>query len=512
MDNKISLRDGFNASLWQSAITPATPPTLSDLSNTFDSIIVGAGITGITTALLLQKAGQKCLIVEAGNIGFGTTGGTSAHINTFFDATYPELESDFNKDVAKHVAASGKEALAMINSLVDEYNIDCDFEYKNGYLFAETDKESKQLSEIFDSSKNAGIKVTQSIVNDLPVSFKSAIRFEDQAQFHPLKYIKALCKAFTDLGGFILENTFVSGSTTENGINSITAGDQTFKAKHLFYATHLPPGITSFSLRCAPYRSYVLGVKLKNDKYPTGLVYDMQEPYHYFRTHQSDGQKYLIIGGEDHKTGHDNPEKAFKNLEEYLNEHYEVDEISYKWSSQYYVPVDGLPYIGKMAAPNHNIYLATGFNGNGMTFGTLSAKIISDLILGIENQYAKLFSPSRIKPVAGFTEFVKENADVAYHFVADRFNLEQLDNMAGLKKGEGKIVVYDGNKLAIHKDYQGQVTALSPICTHAGCIVNFNAEEQSWDCPCHGGRFDVTGKVISGPPQTALEQLNISKD
>lgn len=506
---KINLRDGLNISPWQVGVASAPTQEAADLSGLADVVIVGAGITGITTGLMLQKAGRKCIILEAGNIGFGTTGGTSAHLNTFFDATYPEIENDFGEHAAELVADSGKAAFSMIKAFVDEYKIDCDFEYKDGYLFSENEKESGQLDAILKSSIEAGIAVSVSETNDVPVPFDKAVRFESQGQFHPLKYITALASTFVELGGVILENTFVTGSEVEEGIIKLSVAGQIINAANLIYATHIPPGFTAFSLRCAPYRSYVLGVRLKDNNYPTGLVYDMQEPYHYFRTHQIDDQPYLIVGGEDHKTGHDDPEKAFANLEAYVREHYAVDSVPFKWSSQYYIPADGLPYIGPLAASGDNIYMATGFNGNGMMFGTLSAKIISDRILGIENPYAKLYSPSRIKPVAGFTDFVKENADVAWHFISDRFGAEELDTLAELKAGEGKVVDFKGEKLAVYKDGQGKITALSPVCTHAGCIVNFNAAERSWDCPCHGGRFDTSGKVIAGPPQKALEQLDI---
>lgn len=336
-----------------------------------------------------------------------------------------------------------------------------------------------------------------------------AIKFSGQGQFHPLKYVSALAAAFTGLDGIILENMFVTGARKEGDVIEVSAGGQTIKGRSLVYATHMPPGITPFSFRCAPYRSYVLAVKLKDDNYPSGLAYDMQEPYHYFRTHQIDGQPYLIVGGEDHKTGHDDPEQAFANLEAYVRQYYQVDSVAFKWSSQYYIPADGLPYIGQIATSGDSTYIATGFNGNGMMFGTLSARIISDQILGIENPYTKLYSPSRIKPVAGFTDFVRENADVAWHFIADRFGAEAINALSELNREEGKVVELRGTKLALYKDSKGKVTALSPVCTHGGCIVNFNSAERSWDCPCHGGRFDTCGKVISGPPQKDLEQVNL---
>jgi glycine/D-amino acid oxidase-like deaminating enzyme/nitrite reductase/ring-hydroxylating ferredoxin subunit len=508
---EINPRDSQSESPWQAISTSVSGEQPYDPLLVYDVIIVGAGITGITTALLLQKAGKKCMILEAGKIGFGTTGGTSAHLNTFFDATYPEIESDFSVEAAKHVADSGKDALSMIQSFVETYKIDCDFEYKEGYLFSENEKETKQLLDILESSRNAGIAVSESEVNDVPVPFEKAIKFARQGQFHPMKYIRALADAFLDLGGVILVDSFVSDRKDAAENIEVIAGGQTYRALKLVYATHMPPGITAFNFRCAPYRSYVMGIKLKDDNYPKGLAYDMQEPYHYFRTHEIDAQKYLILGGEDHKTGHEDPVQAFANLEKYARQYYNVQSVTYKWSSQYYVPVDGLPYIGPLAGTGDNTYIATGFNGNGMMFGTLSGKIISDQILGIENRYSDLYSPSRMKPVAGFSEFVKENADVAWHFVADRFNAEELSKLSDLEKGEGKVTDFNGEQLAIYKDYDGKVTALSPVCTHAGCIVNFNAAEQSWDCPCHGGRYDTSGKVVSGPPQKNLKQVPLSE-
>jgi Rieske Fe-S protein len=190
-----------------------------------------------------------------------------------------------------------------------------------------------------------------------------------------------------------------------------------------------------------------------------------------------------------------------------VRDHYDVANVAYKWSSQYYVPIDGLPYIGKLPMAEERTYAATGFNGNGMMFGTLAAKIMSDQILGMESRYSELFDPSRIKPIAGFSEFVKENADVAWHFIADRFSTEELNTVADLKPEEGVVAELKGEKVAVYKDENGKVTALSPTCTHTGCIVKFNPSEKSWDCPCHGGRFDTEGKVITGPPRKNLVQL-----
>ena len=510
-----TLRDSSSTSPWQETSRVAGDQAMvagKQEDKLYDCLIIGAGITGITTALFLQQAGLSCVVAEAREPGFGTTGGTSAHLNTFFDATYPEVESDFGEEAAKLLASGGIEAMAMIKGFVKELNIDCDLESKPAWLYAENEKESKQLQKILEAAKRAGISVESSNENLIPVPFDSVIRFEDQGQFHPLKYINGLLAEFLKLGGVLQENTRVRESSFEEGVYTAKSDSGFIRAKKICYATHIPPGINLMSMRNAPYRSYVLGLILKDGNYPKGLAYDMQEPYHYFRTHVIDGQSYLIVGGEDHKTGHADPEAAFQRLKDYAGKFYAVESVAYQWSAQYYVPVDGLPYIGQLPGAAEGTYVATGFNGNGMMFGTLSAKIISDLVLGKENEYASLFSPSRMKPVAGFTEFVKENADVAWHFIADRFSSSNLKALTDLKPGEGKLVDFEGKKLAIYKDDAGKVTALNPTCTHAGCTVQFNPAEQSWDCPCHGGRFGVTGKVLTGPPTMDLETVIISYD
>lgn len=504
-------RDSSSQSPWQNN-EQLTPITTSSTRQAYDIIIIGAGISGITTALLLQKTGKNCLVVDAGNLGFGTTGGTTAHLNTFFDSTYPEIESDFGKDATKAVAEAGKFAIELISSLVQEYQIDCDLEPKVGYLFSETEKESKQLIEIFDSAKNAGVDVEMSPSNGLPFSFLQCLKFEGQAQLHPLKYLAGLAKAFIALGGTIKENTFINEVKQEKDKCQVVAQNETYLGNYVVYATHIPPGINKFSFRCAPYRSYVLGIRLNDEsQYPSDLSYDMQEPYHYFRTHVVNGEKILILGGADHKTGHSDPLKAFRELEKYANEHFDVNKILYQWSSQYYVPVDGLPYIGVMDKAEDRIFVATGYNGNGMTWGTVAGHLISELIQKNDHHLAQLFDPCRIKPIAGFSEFVKENADVAFHFVVDRFKAEDIDSFKDLAREEGKVVDFEGKQLAIYKNEEGLITLLSPVCTHAGCTVAFNQAEKSWDCPCHGGRFDVHGKVLCGPPQENLRPVEINK-
>jgi glycine/D-amino acid oxidase-like deaminating enzyme/nitrite reductase/ring-hydroxylating ferredoxin subunit len=502
-------RDGQHLSPWQSSLPGIEGTANPDPGKIYDCIIIGAGITGITSALMLRNSGKDVILIDAHNACYGTTGGTSAHINTFADTTYTETESAFGEEGAKLFAGAVNSGFDIIRENIKTYNIDCDFEERPGYVYAEDDDQVNQLKDLYEGAIKVDVPILYVEKIPIPIPFKKAVLLPGQAQFHPVKYLQALLQAYIKAGGLIVENTKIQDIKTENGIHTAKSGERNFKSTSIIYATHTPPGINVFSFRCAPYRSYVLGVKLKGNSYPKALIYDMQDPYHYFRTHEIDGQELLLVGGNDHKTGHDDPEKAFEDLEKYTRKYFNVSSVKYKWSSQYYIPVDGLPYVGQIPFYADGIYCATGYNGNGMMLGSISAHILADTIMGKQHPYASLFSTSRIKPVDGFTEFVKENADVVYHFVADRLSVHETDSLKRLKPGTGKVVKFDGRKVAAYRDEKGEIHALNPVCTHAACIVNWNAEEKSWDCPCHGARYDIEGRVLNGPAERDLPKITL---
>ncbi len=499
-------RDGALTSVWQKEIGNFIPVNTWNKSEVYDALIVGGGITGLTTALLLQEQGKKCIVAEAFNIGFGTTGGTTAHLNTLLDTPYYQIEKDFGDDSAKLVANSTKEAIALIESISKEYQVDCDFQYTRGHLFALNDKQADELDKIVESSTRAGVKINYTEEIPVPIPFTKAAKFEAQAQFNIGKYLVGLAQAFEKAGGVILQNCKVEDHTRKEHFHAQTPFGE-IEARTIVYATHIPPGINLLHFRCAPYRSYAAAFTLKDGNYPTGLSYDMEEPYHYFRTQTIDNKRYIIVGGFDHKTGHnDNTAETLRELEAYIRTYFDVDSIDYIWSSQYYTAADGLPYIGLL--PGHtDVYTGTGYIGNGMIFGTLAGKIISDLIAGKENPYADLYKPSRIKPIAGFAEFVKENADVISRFIGDRFSYEQINALAELAPGEATVAEWENRKVAIYKDDNGKIYALNPVCPHAACIVNWNTAEKTWDCPCHGGRYAPNGTLLTGPATHGLASL-----
>lgn len=504
-------RDSITTSLWQNQMPEYQPENKhTPDGEIFDVIIVGGGITGVTTALLLQKHGKKCLLAEAHTIGFGTTSGTTAHLNTMLDNPYDVIARDFGNENARLVATVTRDAIDLVKSHVDEYAIDCDFAELPGYVFSQDNKQSDDLADILEGAQKAGAQAGYCQSIPVPLPFEKALRFERQAQFHPVKYLYALARAFEASGGVIRQHCTITEVASQDDVLDVTGSQGNFKARQLVYATHIPPGVNVMHFRNAPYRSYVLAATLKNSAYPDGLAYDMHDPYHYYRTQETDGQKYLIAGGEDHKTAHgENTEAYFRNLESHVRRHFDVENVAFRWSSQYFEPADGLAYIGHLPGSPGNVFVATGFGGNGMTYSHVAALVLCELLTTGDSPYKNLFAPGRVKPIAGFVNFVKESADVVGEFVGKWFSQSKIESLSELAHGEAKVVSYEGQSMALYKDEQGRLHAVSPTCPHAKCAVGWNSAEKSWDCPCHGSRFSPDGKLLTGPARTDLERIDL---
>lgn len=502
-------RDGTHISLWKDN-EKETFQSQYSWDEKADSIIVGAGITGITTALLLQKSGKKCIILEAQNIGYGTTGGTTAHLNTLLDTPYSTIIKNFGEENARLVARAAEDALIHIHQNINQYQIDCGYEKCKAYLFARQESQNKELQEILDACKTVDLPVIEEDSVPVPIEFTQSFSVEGQGKFHPMRYIQALLQEFVKLGGVIIENIRVTGLSEVNQEVHVETVQKTFICDHLIYATHVPPGINLIHLRYTAYRSYAIAVTLTDKQYPEDLSYDMYDPYHYYRTQEIDGIQYLIAGGEDHKTGDKiNTEAPFVKLEAHVRKYFKVEEVTHRWSSQYYETTDGLPYIGILPGNSDRILVATGFGGNGMTFGTLSALILKSILLKEEDSLIKLFSPSRLKPIAGFKNFVAHNADVLKEVMGKFFSSNPSKGFADLARTEGKIMDFDDWKIGVYKDENGAIHAVQADCTHMGCTVAWNQTEKSWDCPCHGARFSVDGTVLNGPSDRDLEYINV---
>lgn len=506
-------RDGACNSLWQDTTPNYDHHKVPTPNQQFDVIIAGGGMTGITTGLLLQKAGKSVLIAEAQTIGFGTTGGTTAHLNTFLDTPYNEIQKKFGENNAQLVGKAVHQALDLIRRNVEEYNIDCAYKQLPGYLFSQNEKQTGELEDILPASQDCNVEVSWITEIPIPIPFEQAIVFPGQATFHPTRYLSALATEFEKAGGVLLQDCRIT-EVEEGEPHVITSNRGNFRALHFIYATHVPPGVNLLHFRCAPYRSYAIAVKLKNkEDYPDALVYDMHDPYHYYRTQEIDGELYFIAGGEDHKTGHEeNTDACFRRLEAHVRTHFNVESVTHRWSSQYYEPTDGLAYIGHLPGHPENMFVATGYGGNGMIYSHVAALTLTAMIAGGESEYEELFDPNRIKMVAGFTNFMKEAADVVGKLIGKVLPAVKLSGLADLAHGEARVVKYEGHRIAIYKDEQGEIYALNSACTHIKCDVAWNSAEKTWDCPCHGSRYSYSGEMLTAPARKDLEIVEIKSE
>lgn len=499
-------RDGARKSIWQSSVKRFSTLTCKD--QVFDVAIIGGGITGVSTAYRSQLAGKKCILLEANNIGFGTTGGTTAHLNDFFDTSFSEAISRFGIENAKLLATGGREAVQAVEQIIRRHDIDCDFEKKTAQLFALDEKQAKKLDDIVEGAIKVGRDIQYVPEISFPFAFTKAIEIKDQAQFHPVKYINALCQVFIDSGGIILEDCICIGHSEGEEHVSLTTSVGTITARQVIYATHTPPGIDLLHFTTAPYRSYVLAFSLRSGRYTEVLGYDLNEPYHYYRSHVADGTRLLIAGGEDHKTGHaEDTGACLSRLEQYCREHFDVENVVYSWSSQYYEPADGLPSIGKLPGSKERVFVATGYRGNGMSFGSLAAIILSDLIIKGESKYERLFQPSRFKPAAGFSNFVKENATVIHDLIKDKVTIDRISSFDEVRPGTAKVVRHEGTAYAAFREKDGKLHLVKSTCPHAMCEVRWNNAEMSWDCPCHGSRFSINGRLLNAPATMGLQKI-----
>jgi len=504
----------YTNSVWSEATpAPSYPPLAGNVG--VDVAVVGGGITGITAGLLLARAGRRVAVVEARRIGKGETGKTTAHLTEALDVSYQTLISRFGIGGARLAAAGQRAAIERIAAFADECAINCEFQRLHGYAFAETVADRRALEREAAAVERIGLIAAMVDTAPLPFPILGALRFDDQATLHPRLYLQGLERAFVALGGRIFEDTQVV-SIDEGEPCRVISDRGVVSARQVIVAAHVPiVNRLLLHAKLAAYRTYVVGVDLGGDPgVGDGLYWDLAEPYHYIRPHVVGGRRYLLVGGEDHKVGEGGDTTApFDRLERYVRVRFtrEVAATDYRWSGQIVASADGLPYVGRNAL-SQNVYVATGYAGNGITQGTLAAMIVSDEICGLANPLGELLDATRFKPLASAGAFLSENLDYPKHLLADRLP-GSIDGgaeaMAAIEPGEGRVLSLAGQRLAVYRNGNGQLNALSPVCTHLGCLVHWNTTEKSWDCPCHGSRFDPHGRVLNGPAVAALEAREI---
>jgi glycine/D-amino acid oxidase-like deaminating enzyme/nitrite reductase/ring-hydroxylating ferredoxin subunit len=470
-----------------------------------DVAILGAGIAGLTTALLLKNARLRVAVVESGGVSCATTGHTTAKVSAQHGLIYHTLSSKFGRDGARAYAEANLAAVDLVETLVREHEIDCDWERRPAYAYTEQDSSVKQVEKEVDAARQAGCPATYTEETDLPWRVKAAVRFDEQAQFHPRRYCVALAHLVHGDGSSVFEH--VRAMDVEDGSPCVVkTARHDVRAAFVVLATHLPfLDRGAFFAKCHPEREYVLGVSLEQSV-PRGMYISVDKPTRSVRQHPFDGGELLILGGDSHKTGQDDDtEQHYRALEDFSRERFDVRSIDYRWSTQDQMSLDQVPYIGKLRRTSDRLYVATGFNKWGMTGGTVAGVVITDEILERDNPWSELFDPNRVKPLASAKHFVKENVNVAKRFVGDRISQRASLPRDELGAGEGQIAAVGGKRLAVSRDPHGDLHAVSARCTHMGCIVNWNPAEATWDCPCHGSRFAQDGSVLEGPAVDALE-------
>ncbi len=491
-----------NMSLWEET----KPINLDNLekNEAADVCIIGGGIAGLSVAYELLQKGKSVVVVEGKEIGAGETGRTTAHLSNALDEGFVKLQKMFGVAGAKLAAQSHTAAIDWIERIVQTEKIDCDFERVGGYLLGTN---TGALEAELEAAHESGL-VDVLFEKESPIDPKSAsLFFPQQAQFHPQKYLNGLAAAIIKKGGKIYTNTFVKDVQEKEAVVVTTKDDITITCQSAVVATNTP-FLNTFAIHTkqAAYRSYVLGLSIPQGSVSKALYWDTEDPYHYVRVCNGDHEDVLLVGGEDHKTGQaNNADQRFDHLLTWAKQKFPMaGEIKFSWSGQVMEPIDGLAFIG-LNPGNKYVYIVTGDSGHGLTHGTIAGMLISDLIVGTENTWEKLYDPSR-KNVHAFGQFFKESCNVALQYTK-LVSKGDVQSESEIKPGSGAIIKKGLKKIATYKDEQGNVHQCSALCPHLGCVVAWNGGEKTWDCPCHGSRFTAQGKVLNGPATQDLPSL-----
>ena len=495
---------GERLSIWMATHEPPQFPCV-DRDIETEVCVVGAGIAGLTTAYLLCREGKRVVVLDDGPILSGETERTTAHLASALDDRFFELERVHGEEGARKAAESHAAAIDKIESIVRSENIDCDFERLDGYLFVPPGESTDVLDRELEAAQRAGLSVIK--VERAPIlSFDTgaALRFARQGQFHPTRYLSALARAIGRDGGEIFTQTHVAKVEGGRRARVQTVDGFSVTANAVVVATNTPINDrVTIHTKQAPYRTYVIGARVPMGSVTKALYWDTPDPYHYVRS-QSD---VLIVGGEDHKTGQAaDGEERFQRLEEWARERFPIKEIKFRWSGQVIEPTDYLAFIGRNPGDDKNVYIATGDSGQGMTHGTIAGMLLTDLICGRENPWCELYDPSR-KPAKSLGEYARENVNVVAQYRDYVTPGDVRETEAPPALDSGAVVRRGLKKVAVYCDDAGNLHECSAVCPHLGCIVAWNPVEKTWDCPCHGSRFDCYGKVVNGPGNADLEKL-----
>lgn len=485
-----------------------------------DVCVIGAGIAGLTTALELQRSGQRVIVLDDGPVAGGETERTTAHLSAVLGERYYELERLHGEGGARVAAASHTAAIAWIEAMASEIGGSCEFERLDGYLFVPPGGDPGVLDRELAAAHRAGLTLVERLPCAPLSTFDTGpcLRFPDQAQIHPLHYMAGLATALKKAGGEICTGTHVTAIEDEIPVR-VKAEGGTVRASAVVVATNTPVNDRfAIHTKQAAYRTYVIGARIAAGSMPRALYWDTCEdpdapsasgsPYHYVRLAGIAGTpatELLIVGGGDHKTGqaHDARDR-FARLEAWTRERFPIDSIAYRWSGQVMQSVDSLAFIGRNPG-DQNVFIATGDSGNGMTHGTIAGILLSALVQGRDHDWLKLYDPARVT-LGAAADFARENANVVAQY-ADWVTPGDRSSADEVRRGEGAILRRGARKIAAYRDHSGVLHECSAVCVHLGGLVSWNPLEKTWDCPCHGARYDRLGNVVNGPANGNLSDV-----
>jgi glycine/D-amino acid oxidase-like deaminating enzyme/nitrite reductase/ring-hydroxylating ferredoxin subunit len=495
---------GRPASLWlETSSTPEQPTLGEDLEA--DVAVVGAGIVGATAALLVAREGARVVLLEAGRVCGGVTGRTTAKLSSLHGLSYAQIASKHGDEAARVYGEANEAGMARTVELVDELGIECELRRKPNFTYTEDTEGRSQIEQEVEVAQRVGLPASLVEELDLPFAVAAAVRFEDQAEFHPRRFVLGLVEALTRHGGRVFERSPVVSVEQGPACRVHVRSGATVTADRVVVATHMPlldRGL--FWTRAHPERSYVVAARTAGPL-PDGMYLSTEQPAHSIRVARVDGDDWLLVGGEGHETGHSDPAESYRRLAAYAGDRFGIERTELRWATQDNMPVDGMPYIGAVWPFSDRLLTATGFKKWGLAFGTAAAMMLTDRIAGRDNPWARTLDAQRFTPRASAVAFVKENADAGLRFFADRLRRRSARR---LEPGEGGIVRDGLRQAAVYKDERGRLHAVSARCTHVGCIVAWNGADKTWDCPCHGSRFDVDGTVIEGPAVKPLRKVD----
>ncbi|WP_163581943.1 FAD-dependent oxidoreductase [Gracilibacillus saliphilus] len=472
--------------------------------------IVGGGITGVLSAYLLSQNGIRVVLLERGRLLHGTTGHTTAKVTAQHGLIYHEILEHFGLENTQKYYQSQVEAIQFIKDTADHYQIPCQFDHQDAILYTNSEQNQQKLEE--EAKAYHKLKITGDLKDSIPFSIplKSALVMYDQAQFHPIDFLKVMIDKILDNGGEIYEDTTAVDIDYQNKVIVRTARNHNVLSDHVIIATQFPfyEGQAFYSTRMYPSRSYVLGLT-SNQDYPGGMYLDIDQPKRSIRYVKNENETVWLLGGESHKTGQYHKENTdpYRDLQHFGSQYLDVKDWQYQWSTQDFTTLDKIPYVGSLNRRHPNVYVATGFRKWGMTNSVVAAHLLTDLIMDKDNPYKELYQPQRFHADPDVKKFISYNSNVTKEFVKGKLDVQnEQDDLepetAVKRKRNGQIV-------GIYKDKQNQVHAVDTTCTHLGCECNWNQAEKSWDCPCHGSRFSYDGTIIEGPATKHLKKIDL---